>query len=133
MEAPVGLGDDPTPRPAPRPARASVSPPPDARADGWSGLALKTCKGHSFVLVAAAWARQHGMLLSMQDLTNPGLAAIHSALFAARMPTLNGIELNSPQFTPAANAEWLPRLSGLQDSYYAIYEMLGAGWYAIRH
>jgi hypothetical protein len=29
------------------------------------------------------------------------------------VPTLNGVELNSPQFTPAANAEWLPRLAGL--------------------
>lgn len=86
---------------------------PQARADGWSGVALKTCKGHSFNLVAAAWAREHGMVLAMQDLTNPGFAAIHSALLASRLDTINGIELNSPQFTPAANEEWLPRLSGL--------------------
>jgi L-alanine-DL-glutamate epimerase-like enolase superfamily enzyme len=79
----------------------------------WSGLALKTCKGHSFALIAAAWAREHGLLLSMQDLTNPGVAAIHSALFAARIDTINGVELNSNQFTPAANAEFLPRLSTL--------------------
>jgi len=86
---------------------------PEAKADGWSGLALKTCKGHSFALVAAAWARQHGMLLSMQDLTNPGFAAIHSALLASRLDTINGVEINSPQFTPDANAEWLPRLEKL--------------------
>jgi L-alanine-DL-glutamate epimerase-like enolase superfamily enzyme len=49
---------------------------PEAHADGWSGVALKTCKGHSFTLIAAAWAREHGMLLAMQDLTNPGFAAI---------------------------------------------------------
>jgi hypothetical protein len=53
------------------------------------------------------------MILSLQDLTNPGLSAIHAALFAAHVPTINGVELNSPQFTPAANAPWLPRLAGL--------------------
>lgn len=84
-----------------------------ARQQGWSGFALKTCKGHSFALVAAAWARERGLDLSLQDLTNPGLAAIHSALFAAHVPTLNGVELNSPQFTPEANSEWMPRLSSL--------------------
>jgi L-alanine-DL-glutamate epimerase-like enolase superfamily enzyme len=80
---------------------------------GWSGFALKTCKGHSFTLVAAAWAIQHGMMLTLQDLTNPGLAAIHAALVAAHIPTRNGIELNSPQFTPAANIPWQPRLDNL--------------------
>jgi L-alanine-DL-glutamate epimerase-like enolase superfamily enzyme len=82
----------------------------EAAAQGWSGLALKTCKGHSFTLVAAAWARANGMILAMQDLTNPGIAAIHSALFAAYFSSCNGVELNSPQYTPAANAPWLPRM-----------------------
>ncbi|MCC6730996.1 MAG: mandelate racemase/muconate lactonizing enzyme family protein [Chthonomonadales bacterium] len=82
---------------------------------GWSGFALKTCKGHSFSLVASAWAREHRLVLSLQDLTNPGLSAIHAALLAAHVETVNGVELNSPQFTPAANAEWLPRLAGLLD------------------
>ena len=86
---------------------------PLAAQQGWSGLALKTCKGHSFALTAAAWARERGLLLTMQDLTNPGLAAIHSALLAARLETLNGVELNSPQYTPTANAPWLPRLHEL--------------------
>lgn len=80
---------------------------------GWSGLALKTCKGHSFALAAAAWAHERGMSLSLQDLTNPGLSAIHAAWMAAMLPTINGVELNSPQFTPAANQPWLPRLSRL--------------------
>jgi L-alanine-DL-glutamate epimerase-like enolase superfamily enzyme len=86
---------------------------PQAIEQGWSGLALKTCKGHSFALLAAAWAREHGMLLSLQDLTNPGYALIHAALVASNLPTINGVELNSPQFTPAANEPWLPRLAGL--------------------
>ncbi len=85
----------------------------EAKRQGWSGLALKTCKGHSFALLAAAWARENGMLLALQDLTNPGLSAIHAALFAAHVPTINGVEINSPQYTPAANKEWLPRLAGI--------------------
>ena len=85
----------------------------EAKHQGWSGFALKTCKGHSFALVAAAWANKHDMLLSLQDLTNPGLSMIHAALFAAHVHTINDVELNSPQFTPAANADWLPRLNGL--------------------
>lgn len=96
---------------------------PEAVHQGWSGLALKTCKGQSFILVAAAWAREHGLLLSLQDLTNPGLSAIHAALFAAHVPTVNGVELNSPQFTPAANAPWLPRLSGLLEPHDGMHRL----------
>lgn len=86
---------------------------PLARQQGWSGLALKTCKGHSFNLVAAAWAHENHVPMAMQDLTNPGYAAIHSFLFAAHVPVINGVELNSFQYTPAANEAWLPRLAGL--------------------
>jgi L-alanine-DL-glutamate epimerase-like enolase superfamily enzyme len=85
----------------------------EAAAQGWSGFAIKTCKGQSFALTAAAWARERGLKVALQDLTNPGLALIHGALFGAYVPTLNGVELNSPQFTPAANGEWLPRHAGL--------------------
>lgn len=84
-----------------------------AKDQHWSGFALKTCKGHSFALVAAAWAKTQSMTLSLQDLTNPGLSAIHSALFAARVPTINGVELNSPQFTPKANQAYLDRFPNL--------------------
>jgi L-alanine-DL-glutamate epimerase-like enolase superfamily enzyme len=85
----------------------------EARRQGYSGFALKTCKGHSMLLVAAAWALRHGILLSLQDLTNPGLALIHAALVGSRLPTINGVELNSPQFTPAANQEFAARLPQL--------------------
>lgn len=86
---------------------------PLARDQGWSGFAIKTCRGHSFSLVAAAWARARGLLLAQQDLTNPGISAIHSFLMAARLHPFNGIELNSPQYTPDANRDWLPRLAPL--------------------
>lgn len=81
----------------------------EAGRQGWSGFALKTCKGHSFMLMAAAWASEQGMLISLQDLTNPGYAMIHAALCGAYLPTINGVELNSPQFTPSANEPWLVR------------------------
>jgi L-alanine-DL-glutamate epimerase-like enolase superfamily enzyme len=86
---------------------------PEAAQQGYSGLALKTCKGHSMLLVCAAWAHQHGMSISLQDLTNPGLSLIHGALVGAHLPTINGAELNSPQFTPAANQEFAERLPEL--------------------
>jgi len=103
---------------------------PLAREQGWRGLALKTCKGHSFALLAAAWARENGMMLALQDLTNPGYSLIHAALFSAYIPMMNGVELNSPQFTPDANAEWLPRLSSLiepMDGDHRLPETLPSG------
>jgi L-alanine-DL-glutamate epimerase-like enolase superfamily enzyme len=94
-----------------------------AQQQGWSGLALKTCKGHSMLLAAAAWAHSHGMVLSLQDLTNPGIALIHGALVGAHLPTINGAELNSPQFTPAANADYMPRLSGLFEPHDGLHHL----------
>ena len=85
----------------------------EARRQGYGGLALKTCKGHSMLLVCAAWAHQHGMPVSLQDLTNPGISLIHAALVGAHLPTINGAELNSPQFTPSANQEYASRLPEL--------------------
>lgn len=86
---------------------------PVAKEQGWSGIALKTCKGHSFALTSAAWALQNNMELTLQDLTNPGYAAIHAFLMGAYLPTRNGVELNSPQYTPAANEPWLPAFATL--------------------
>ena len=34
----------------------------EAKNQGWSGFALKTCKGHSFALTAAAWAKVRFLL-----------------------------------------------------------------------
>ena len=96
---------------------------PTAQEQGWSGLALKTCKGHSFVLVAAAWARRHGLQLALQDLTNPGYAAVHSFLLGSRIATINGVELNSPQYTPAANAAWLPALAGIFEPREGVHRL----------
>jgi hypothetical protein len=102
----------------------------EARRQGYGGLAIKTCKGHSMLLACAAWAHQHGMLISLQDLTNPGIALIHAALVGAHLPTINGAELNSPQFTPAANrefAERLPELFEPRDGVHRLPREIPAG------
>jgi L-alanine-DL-glutamate epimerase-like enolase superfamily enzyme len=106
----------------------------DARQQGYSGLALKTCKGHSMLLAAAAWARRAGMLISLQDLTNPGMALVQAAITGAHLPTVNGAELNSPQFTPAANAEFAALWPGLFEPHDGVHRLpvptphgLGAG------
>jgi L-alanine-DL-glutamate epimerase-like enolase superfamily enzyme len=70
---------------------------------GWSGVGLKTCKGHSSSLLYAAYANEHKMVVTVQDLTNPGLSLIHSAGLAARINTLMGFEYNSRQYLPWAS------------------------------
>ena len=74
-----------------------------ARELGWSGIALKTCKGFSSALLSVARAREEGLLYSVQDLTNPGLALLHSVGFAARIQPLKGVEANARQFIPSAS------------------------------
>jgi hypothetical protein len=34
---------------------------------GWSGVALKTCKGQSHAIITYCWARQKGVFISLQD------------------------------------------------------------------
>lgn len=94
---------------------------PEAEQRGWNGLALKTCKGHSLMMLCLAWCGLRGWTCSMMDLTNPGLAAVHSAGLAAHAHLTFGIELNCRQFVPQANAglsEHLPGLSRMTEGYF---------------
>lgn len=84
-----------------------------AREMGYTGVALKACKGQSHAMLMAAAARKYGMFLCVQDLTCPGASLIHSAGIAARVPGNAGIEANARQFVPAANAAWEQRFPGL--------------------
>jgi L-alanine-DL-glutamate epimerase-like enolase superfamily enzyme len=70
---------------------------------GWSGVALKTCKTQTGAILAACWARAHGMPLMVQDLTNPMLAQIPHCRLAAHTATIMGVETNAMQFYPAAS------------------------------
>ena len=84
-----------------------------AREMGYTGVALKACKGQSHAMLLAAAAQKYGMFLCVQDLTCPGASLIHSAGIAARVPGNAGIEANARQFVPAANAPWEARFPGL--------------------
>ncbi|MCC7493029.1 MAG: mandelate racemase/muconate lactonizing enzyme family protein [Fimbriimonadaceae bacterium] len=77
-----------------------------AKEQGYSGVALKTCKGQSHALLLGAAAQHDGLFLCVQDLTCPGAAFLHSAGLAARMPTITAIEGNARQFCPGSNAAW---------------------------
>ncbi len=84
-----------------------------AREMGYTGVALKACKGQSQAMLMAAAAQKFGMFLCVQDLTCPGASLIHSAGIAARVPGNAGIEANARQFVPGANAAWEARFPGL--------------------
>lgn len=73
---------------------------------GYTGVALKACKGHSEALLMGAAAQKYGLFLCVQDLTCPGFAFLHSASLAARIPTVAAIEGNARQFCPAGNRGW---------------------------
>ncbi len=77
-----------------------------AREQGYTGVALKACKGHTEALFAAAAAQKFGMFLCVQDLSCPGYSFLHSASLAARIPTIAAIEGNSRQYCPEANRVW---------------------------
>jgi L-alanine-DL-glutamate epimerase-like enolase superfamily enzyme len=84
-----------------------------ARAMGYTGAALKACKGQSQSLLMAAAARKFGMFLCVQDLTCPGASLLQSASLAAHVPGVTAIEANSRQYVPAANAGWEDRFPGV--------------------
>ncbi|MBO3798694.1 MAG: mandelate racemase/muconate lactonizing enzyme family protein [Thermoproteota archaeon] len=69
---------------------------------GWSGVALKTCKCQSSILLLVSKAEELGVPYSIQDLTCPGLAFVHSAGFAARTNPVMGVEYNARQYLPHA-------------------------------
>lgn len=80
---------------------------------GYTGVALKTCKGHSEALLMGAAAQKFGMFLCVQDLTCPGRSFLHSASLAARLPTVAAIEGNARQYCPAGNDGWHERYPGM--------------------
>ncbi len=77
-----------------------------ARELGYTGVALKACKGHSEALLMGAAAQKYGLFLCVQDLTCIGYSFLHSASVAARIPTVAAIEGNGRQYCPAGNEGW---------------------------
>lgn len=77
-----------------------------AREQGYSGVAIKACKGQTESLLMGAAAVEFGMFLAVQDLTCPGASFLHSAGLAARVRSVTAIEGNGRQYCPAANEAW---------------------------
>ncbi len=70
---------------------------------GWNGVALKTCKTQTGALLSLCWAKEHGMQIMVQDLTNPMLAQISHAQLGYYAGTIMGVETNGMQFYPEAS------------------------------
>ena len=84
-----------------------------AREMGYTGVALKACKGQSQSLLMAAAAQKYKMFRSVQDLTCPGAALIHSAGLASHTPGNAAIEANAREYVPAANKAWEDKFPGI--------------------
>src|SRR5207244_9430768 len=105
-----------------------------AREMGYTGAALKACKGQSQSLLLAAAAQKFGMFLCVQDLTCPGASLIQSASLAAHVPGVAAIESNARQYCPAANKPWEARFPGMfriTDGTMATGLLTGAGLGAV--
>jgi L-alanine-DL-glutamate epimerase-like enolase superfamily enzyme len=101
-----------------------------AKAQGYSGVALKTCKGHSQALLMAACAQRDGLFLCVQDLTCPGAAFLHSAGLAAHIPAVTAIEGNGRQYCPGSNVAWAAKYPAVfkpRDGMIATGLLSGAG------
>jgi len=70
---------------------------------GWNGVALKVCKTLTGALLSLSWAKQNGLQLMVQDLTNPMLSLIPHVELAAHAGTIMGVECNGMQFYPEAS------------------------------
>jgi L-alanine-DL-glutamate epimerase-like enolase superfamily enzyme len=84
-----------------------------ARETGYTGAALKACKGQTQALLMAAAAQKYQMFLCVQDLSCPGASLIHSAGLAAHVPGVAAIESNARQYVPAANKPWERQFPGI--------------------
>jgi L-alanine-DL-glutamate epimerase-like enolase superfamily enzyme len=101
-----------------------------AREQGYSGVALKACKGHSEALLMGAAAQKYGMFLCVQDLSCPGYSFLHSASIAARIPTIVAIEGNSRQYCPTGNRRWaevFPSMFHIHDGTVGTGVLTGSG------
>ncbi len=80
---------------------------------GYTGVALKACKGQSQTVLLNAAAQQFKMYMTVQDLTCPGASLIQSAGIGAHVPQIDTLESNAREYVPAANKPWLEKFPGL--------------------
>ena len=80
---------------------------------GYTGVALKACKGQSQSMVLNAAAQEFKMYMTAQDLTCPGASLIQSAGIAAHVAKIDTLESNGREYVPSANRPWLKKFPGL--------------------
>jgi len=101
-----------------------------AREMGYSGVALKACKGQSQTLLLAAAAQKYKMFRCVQDLTCPGAALVHSVGIAAHIPDVSALEANAREYVPSASKGWEKRYPGIfnvRDGYLDTAGLNGPG------
>ncbi|HWC99275.1 MAG TPA: enolase C-terminal domain-like protein, partial [Candidatus Sulfopaludibacter sp.] len=86
-----------------------------AREMGYTGVALKACKGVSQSLLMGAAAQKYKMFRCAQDLTCPGAALVVSAGIASHVPGVTALEANAREYVPSANKGWEKRFPGIVD------------------
>jgi len=80
---------------------------------GYTGVALKACKGQSQSMLMNAAAQEFKMYLTAQDLTCPGASLIQSAGIASHVPQIDTLESNGREYVPSGNAAWVKKFPGL--------------------
>ena len=80
---------------------------------GYTGVALKACKGQSQSMVMNAAAQEFKMYLTVQDLTCPGASLIQSAGIASHISQIDILESNAREYVPSGNRAWLQKFPGL--------------------
>lgn len=101
-----------------------------AREQGYSGVALKACKGQTEALLMGAAAQKYKLFLCVQDLTCIGASFLHSASIAARLPTIAAIEGNGRQYCPVGNRGWddrYPSMFRITDGTVGTHALIGTG------
>ena len=101
-----------------------------ARQMGYTGVALKACKGISQSFLLAAAAQKYKMFRCVQDLTCPGAALVESAAIAAHVPGVSALEANAREYVPSASRGWEKRYPGIfiiKDGYLDTSGLNGPG------
>jgi L-alanine-DL-glutamate epimerase-like enolase superfamily enzyme len=101
-----------------------------AREIGYTGVALKACKGQSQTLLLAAAAQKYEMFRCVQDLTCPGAALVASCAIAAHIPGVSALEANAREYVPSASRRWeklYPGIFNVRDGYLDTSNLNGPG------
>jgi L-alanine-DL-glutamate epimerase-like enolase superfamily enzyme len=101
-----------------------------AREMGYTGAALKACKGQSQTLLMAAATQKYKMYRCVQDLTCPGAALVHSVGIASHVAGVAALEANAREYVPAANRGWeriFPGIFIIKDGFIGTAGLDGLG------